>query len=73
MSTLTDYNWRNANQPYTIAGIVTQTGNTYCAECAGHVNVWELADGVSPIFTDMDFCGVCHGCYVSICNCKIED
>ena len=68
MNTLTDYNRRNALQPYTIAGIITQLGNTYCTKCAGHVNVWELADDVSVIFTDMDFCGTCHGCSASICN-----
>jgi hypothetical protein len=77
MKTVADWNWwfgMHGTQPYTIIGLVTQTNTTYCANCASHVEVFDLDKDARFIFDyNKRFCGVCHGCYVSICNCKIED
>jgi hypothetical protein len=75
MKTVADWNWwfgMNGTEPHSIAGLVTNLGNTYCAKCVSHVNVFELSDTAKFIHADERFCGVCHGCAVSICNCKIE-
>ena len=71
-TTIADYNFGAGNQPFALSGIITQSGNTYCANCAGHVSIFGMDVRIGVIFKDDSFCGVCHGCYVSICNCKIE-
>lgn len=71
MKTIADWNWwfgMNGTEPYTIVGITTQTGKKYCAKCTSHVNVFELGEGVSPIYKDDNFQGTCFGC-----ENKIED
>ena len=76
MKTIADWNWwfgMNGTQPYSIAGLVTNTGSTYCANCVSHVHVFELSDTAKFIYADEDFCDICVGCSASICtNCDGE-
>lgn len=73
--TISDYNWRTAGQPYAIAGLVTNLGNIYCADCASHVLHSSMDEEITVIFADADFCGTCNGCdkvmNASCHSCKI--
>lgn len=76
MKTVDDWNWwfnMNGTEPHSIVALVTNLGNTYCANCVSHVHVFELSDTARFIYAGDDFCDTCVGCSASICtNCDGE-
>jgi len=65
MKTIADWNWwfgMNGTESYSIVGLTTNTGNTYCSNCVSHVHVFEVSDTAKVVYASDNYQGTCPSC-----------